>query len=137
MGSVQGVTESGDLVIVSASSSQLGPYASGAGRLILVVGSQKIVRDVDEAMRRIEDVVFPYEDALVRERMNIGTFIGKVLIIRREWIDGQMTVVQMREPPRKLFEKVAKLPCWRLYLWDCVPRDVAMNALQSPPRTAR
>ena len=98
MGSVQGVTESGDLVIVSASSSHLGPYASGAGRLILVVGSQKIARDLDEAMRRIEDVVFPYEDALVRERTNIGTFIGKVLIIRREWIDGRMTVVQMREP---------------------------------------
>lgn len=52
--------------------------------MILVDGSQKIVRDLDEAMRRIEDVVFPYEDALVRERMNIGTFIGKVLIIRRE-----------------------------------------------------
>jgi L-lactate utilization protein LutC len=98
LGSVQAITESGDLVIVSASASQLGPYASGAGRLILVVGSQKIVRNLDEAMRRIEETVFPYEDALVRERLNISTFIGKVLIIRREWVDGRITVVLVREP---------------------------------------
>lgn len=42
--------------------------------------------------------VFPYEEAIVRERMNIGTFIGKLLIIRREWIDGRITVVLVREP---------------------------------------
>lgn len=98
LGSVQAVTESGDLVIASASASQLGPYASGAGRLILLIGSQKIVRDLDEAMRRIEETVFPYEDAMVRERMNISTFIGKVLIIRREWVDGRVTVILIREP---------------------------------------
>ena len=48
-------------------------------------------------MRRIEQKVFPYEDALVRERMNISTFIGKLLIIRREWIDGRVTVILVRE----------------------------------------
>ena len=42
--------------------------------------------------------VVPYEEAIVRERMNIGTFIGKLLIIRREWIDGRITVVLVREP---------------------------------------
>jgi hypothetical protein len=98
LGSVQAITESGDLVIASASASQLGPYASGAGRLILLIGSQKIVHDLDEAMRRIEETVFPYEDAMVRERMNISTFIGKVLIIRREWVDGRVTVILIREP---------------------------------------
>lgn len=98
LGSVQALTEDGDLVVASASASQLGAYASGAGRLILVVGSQKIVHDFDEAMRRIEQRVFPYEDAMVRERMNINTFIGKVLIIRREWVDGRITVILVREP---------------------------------------
>jgi hypothetical protein len=98
LGSVQAVTEGGELVVASASASQLGPYASGAGHVILVVGSQKIVRDLDQAIRRIEQHVFPYEDAMVHERMKIHTFIGKVLIIRREWIDGRMTVVLVREP---------------------------------------
>jgi hypothetical protein len=98
LGSVQAVTEGGDLVIASASASQLGPYASGAGRLILIVGSQKIVRDLDEALRRIDEEVFPYEDAVVRKRLNMGTFLGKVLIIRREWVDGRITVILVREP---------------------------------------
>jgi hypothetical protein len=98
LGSVQAVTEDGDLVVASASSSQLGPYAVGAGRLILVVGSQKIVRDLDEAMRRIESHVFPYEDAQVYERMQIHTFIGKILIIRREWVEERVTVILVREP---------------------------------------
>src|SRR4029077_203441 len=96
LGSRQAVKESGDLVVASASASQLGPYASGAGRVILVVGSQKIVRDLDEAMRRIEERVLPYEDATVMERMNIHTFIGKVLIIRLEWVDGRLTVILVR-----------------------------------------
>jgi LUD domain len=98
LGSVQAVTEGGDLVVASASASQLAAYATGAGRLILVVGSQKIVRDLDEAMRRIELHVFPYEDAMVRERMNRSTFIGKLLIIRREWVDGRITVILVRKP---------------------------------------
>jgi hypothetical protein len=98
LGSVQAITESGDLVVASASASQVGPYASGAGRLILVAGSQKIVRNLDEALRRIDEQVFPYEDALVHERMKIHTFIGKVLIIRREWVDGRITVILVREP---------------------------------------
>ncbi|HVD02434.1 MAG TPA: LUD domain-containing protein [Candidatus Dormibacteraeota bacterium] len=98
LGSVQAITESGDLVVASASASQIGPYAGGAGRLILVVGSQKIVPDLAAALERIERVVFPYEDAMVKERMNIGTFIGKILIIRREWIEGRVTVILVREP---------------------------------------
>jgi YkgG family uncharacterized protein len=98
LGSAQAITEAGDVVVASASASQLGPYASTAGRLILVVGSQKIVPDLDQAFRRIEQHVFPYEEAVVRARMNRGTFIGKILIIRREWIDGRVTVVLVREP---------------------------------------
>ena len=39
LGSVHAVTEDGALVTASYSASQLGPYASGAGQLILVVGS--------------------------------------------------------------------------------------------------
>jgi hypothetical protein len=98
LGSVNALTADGDLVIASATAGQLGPYAGGAGRLILVVGSQKIVRDLKEALRRIDQHVFPYEDALVRARMNSGTFMGKVLIMRREWIAGRVTVILVREP---------------------------------------
>ena len=46
VGSVHALTEGGSLLIASASGSQLGPLASGAGRVILVIGAQKIVPDV-------------------------------------------------------------------------------------------
>jgi L-lactate utilization protein LutC len=98
VGSVHAVTESGDLVVASATASQLGPYASGAGRLILVVGSQKIVRNLDEAMRRIREYAFAYENARVLEQMGRTTFVGKVLIISREWLDGRTTVILVRQP---------------------------------------
>src|SRR4029077_8136219 len=62
LGSAHAVTEAGQIVITSASGSQIGPIASGAGRLILVIGAQKVVRDLEAAFRRIRDYVFPYED---------------------------------------------------------------------------
>lgn len=76
-----------------ASPSQLCPYASSAGRLIL---GWQIVRDLDEALRRIDEHVFPY--AMVRQRLNRGTFIGKVLVIRRGWVDGRIMLILVREP---------------------------------------
>jgi acyl-CoA hydrolase len=98
VGSVAAITEDGVLVAASATGSQLGPYASGAGRLILVVGSQKIVPDLDAALRRIDEVVFPYEDAQVVERLGVHTILEKILLIRGEWTAGRTTVVLVREP---------------------------------------
>ena len=98
VGSVNAVTEEGVLVAASASSSQLGPYANTAGKVILVVGSQKIVPDLETALRRIRDYVLPWEDSQVRKVMNIGSFVGKILLIEREWINGRMTVILVRKP---------------------------------------
>ena len=98
VGSVAAVTEAGILVAASATGSQLGPYASGAGRLILVIGSQKIVPDLDAALRRVNDVVFPWEDAQVVERLGVHTILEKVLLIYGEWAAGRTTVVLVREP---------------------------------------
>ena len=98
LGSVNAVTEDGVLVAASASASQLGPYASTAGKVILVVGSQKIVPDLETALRRIRDYVLPWEDSQVRKAMNIGSFVGKILLIEREWVSGRMTVILVRKP---------------------------------------
>ena len=98
LGSVQAVTQAGQLVVTSASGSQIGPYASGAGRLILIVGSQKIVPDLDAAFRRIQDYVFPWEDARLREQMGIGTAITRTLIIERDFRPGRTTIILVKEP---------------------------------------
>jgi hypothetical protein len=98
LGSVNAITADGVLVAASATASQLGPYASTAGKVILVVGSQKIVPDLETALRRVHEHVLPWEDAQVRKVMNSGSFVGKTLIIEREWVDGRLTVVLVRQP---------------------------------------
>jgi hypothetical protein len=97
LGSVNAVTEDGALVTVSYSASQLGPYASGAGRLILVAGTQKIVANLDEAMRRIREHAFPYEDARLQETLGVPTKAAKVLIIHAEARRGRTTVFLVKE----------------------------------------
>ncbi len=98
LGSVQAVTLDGALVSASYSGSQIGPYAAGAGRVILVVGSQKIVPDLAAALRRIRDVVTPYEDARLREQMGRPTHLAKLLVNYMEPLPGRTTVILVREP---------------------------------------
>jgi hypothetical protein len=93
LGSVHAVTETGSLVTASASGSQLGPYASGAGKVILVVGTQKIVPDLEGALRRIDEYAFPLEDARAQAAYGVHSGVNKVLIINREWAPGRITVV--------------------------------------------
>jgi hypothetical protein len=97
LGSVHAVTETGSLVAVSNGGSQLGPYVSGAGRVILVVGTQKIVADLDEAMRRVYDYAFPLEDVRAQAEYGIHSNVSKVLIINREVAPGRITVVLVDE----------------------------------------
>jgi hypothetical protein len=98
LGSVNALTEDGILVVASATGSQLGPYASGGGKVILVIGSQKIVPDLETALKRIREYVLGWEDAQVRERLGVGTIVGKILIVEREWIAKRTTIVLVRQP---------------------------------------
>jgi acyl-CoA hydrolase len=97
LGSVNAITKDGQLVVSSATGSQLGPYASGAGQLILVVGSQKIVKDLDEALARIKDYIQPYEDQRLRQQAGIGTILARILILERDFRPGRTTIVLVRE----------------------------------------
>jgi hypothetical protein len=97
LGSVHAVTETGSLAAASMSGSQLGPYAMGAGRVILVVGTQKIVSDLEEGLRRIDEYAYPLEDARAQEAYGIQSAVNKVLIINREITPGRITVVLVDE----------------------------------------
>jgi hypothetical protein len=97
LGSVHAVTETGSLLAASMGGSQLGPFVSGAGRVILVVGTQKIVSDVEEGLRRIEEYAYPLEDARAMAAYGIHSGVNKVLIINREITPGRITVVFVDE----------------------------------------
>jgi hypothetical protein len=97
LGSVHAVTKTGSLLTASMGGSQLGPYASGAGRVILLVGTQKIVADLEEGLRRIDEYAFPLEDARAQAAYGIHSAVNKVLIINREITPGRITVVFVDE----------------------------------------
>lgn len=81
VGSAQAVTEQGEILVASGSGSQLGPYSYGAARVIWVIGAQKIVRDLDEGLRRIREFALPLEDARVRGRGGEGSSFNKLLVV--------------------------------------------------------
>ena len=97
LGSVHAVTETGSLLAASMSGSQLGPYATGARRLILVVGTQKITSDLEEGLRRIDEYAFPLEDARAQAAYGIHSGVNKILITNREMTPGRTTVVFVDE----------------------------------------
>lgn len=97
VGSIHAVTEHGQVLIASASGSQLALYASGAGTLIWVVGTQKIVSNVDEGFRRIEEYAFPMENARMMEVHKLQSAVNKVLIVNKEGKPGRTTLIFVKE----------------------------------------
>ena len=97
LGSVHAVTETGSLVAASMSGSQLGPYVSGAGRVIFVVGTQKIVPDLEEGLLRVNEYAYRLEDARAQAAYGVRSAVNKVLIINREITPGRITVVLVDE----------------------------------------
>ncbi len=96
-GSVHAVTEAGQVLIASNTGSQLGPYASGAGKVIWVVGAQKLVKDLDQGFRRIQEYCYPREDEHMRQLYKVGTSVNKILIVKRELRPGRLTMIIVKE----------------------------------------
>jgi hypothetical protein len=96
LGSVHAITEDGLLVVTSFSGSQLGPYAAGAEKVIYLVGAQKVVPDLDTALRRVRTHCLPIVANAMRER-GMDSFMGKTLILEREFLADRATVVLTRE----------------------------------------
>jgi hypothetical protein len=97
VGSVAAVTETGSLVVASASGSQLPGYAGGAARAIWIVGAQKVVPDLSTALRRVEDHCLPLESARAQAAYGQPSAINRLLILNAEPHPGRGTVLLLRE----------------------------------------
>ncbi len=84
LGSVHAVTRDGTLVIASALGSQLASYAWGAANVILVVGAQKLVPDLEAAHARIHQHCLELENARALKVYGQGSRVGKILEIHQE-----------------------------------------------------
>jgi len=97
VGSVHAVTETGSLVIASASGSQLPGYAGASLRAIWIVGAQKVVPDLATALRRIEEHCLPLESERAMRIYGGPSAVNRVLILNAELEAGRGTVLLLRE----------------------------------------
>ena len=96
LGSAHAVTDDGQIVVGSGSGSQLGAYAYAGGNVILVIGHQKLVRDLDEGLRRLREYSLPREFARMQAAGFPGSLLAKTLIIHQE-PSGRIDVILVFE----------------------------------------
>lgn len=96
VGSVHAITEAGEVLTTSGTGSQISSYAYGAGKVIWVVGTQKIVSDLSEGFRRIKEYSHPLEDARMQEAYGVNSSLNKILVLSRD-MPGRITIVLVKE----------------------------------------
>lgn len=84
LGSAHAITELGEILIASNTGSQLPHLVFTSPNIILIVGMQKVVPNLNEAFIRLNDYVYPLEDQRMKTAGMGGSFISKELIIRKE-----------------------------------------------------
>jgi hypothetical protein len=101
VGSAHAVTQDGTVVIASMSGSQLPAYVYGAGTVVWIIGTQKIVKDGQEAMDRIHTHILPLESVRVRKAYGLpdtfSSFPAKVVFYNREVAAGRVKVILVKE----------------------------------------
>ncbi len=83
-------------IVGSGSGSQLGAYAYAGGSVILVVGHQKLVRDLDHGLRRVREYSLPREHVRMQEAGYPGSLLAKTLIMHYE-PSGRISVILVPE----------------------------------------
>ena len=97
VGSIHAVTANGEILIASASGSQLPAYAFGALHVIWVVGAQKIVANKDEGTKRLFEYCLPLEDERAFKVYGQHSSINKILTINKEFQAGRITMIIVKE----------------------------------------
>lgn len=99
IGSVHAVTEDGHALIASRTGSQIPGYAYGAGKVIWIVGTQKIVKDVDEGKKRIFDYVLSLESERANKAYNMtgGSKVTKLLTYFEEELPQRIILILVKE----------------------------------------
>lgn len=96
VGSVHAITEAGEVITASGTGSQIASYAYGAGKVIWVAGTQKIVSDLNEGFRRTREYSQRLEDARMQQAYGINSSLNKTLVITRD-MPGRITMVLVKE----------------------------------------
>lgn len=98
IGSVHAITEDGQILVASATGSQLPAYAYAAINVLWIAGGQKIVKNLEEGLKRIYEYVLPLESERAKKAYGVsGSSVNKILIINKEPQQGRIKVILIRE----------------------------------------
>lgn len=91
------IAQTSEIVACDASGSRVGAWPFVAGHLILVVGINKIVPDLDSALHRIREYAFRLENARAGRAYGTPSTIGKCVILSHEKNTGRITLILVGE----------------------------------------
>ncbi len=99
LGSAHAVSQTGEVLIASATGSQLPHLVFTSQNIILVVSTKKIAKDFSEAVTRIEEHVVPLEDERMKSVGYPGTVYSKLLVLRSEpaMMGRKVTILFVKE----------------------------------------
>lgn len=97
IGSVHAVTKKGEVLIASNTGSQLAPYVYSAQKVIWIVGAQKIVEDIEDGMKRINEYIVPLEEKHMQELYGVSTNVSKLLIVNKEIAKERINLIFIKE----------------------------------------
>lgn len=84
LGSIHGLAENGEFIVASNTASQLPHVVYSSPNVIFVVGTQKIVPTLTDAMQRLEEYIIPLEEQHMQQLYGVGTHISKVVLFKDE-----------------------------------------------------
>ncbi len=97
LGSVQAISETGEVIGADASGGRQAFYVYGPPHVIWVAGINKVVPTLEDGLRRVRDVALPLEDQRMKRAGAPGSYVGKLVIYERER-SGRITLVLVGEP---------------------------------------
>lgn len=97
LGSVHGLSEDGQFVVGSNSGSQIPSYSFTSPNVIWVVGTQKIVPDLDSAIKRLREYVVPKEDLHMKSLGFPGTNLSWMLVFNKSIMPRNLHMILVKE----------------------------------------
>jgi len=91
------IAATGEIVACDASGSRTGAWPFAAGHLILVVGVNKIVPTLNDALDRVRRYAYRLENVRAQKVYGTPSVIGKCVILAHERNEGRITLVLVKE----------------------------------------
>jgi len=99
LSSVTAVAETGEITVCDLSGTRTGAFTGAAKNLILVVGAQKLVGTLAEALERQEHYCLPMESGRVRIAYKIpASTINNSVVISGSLFPNRVHVILVKEP---------------------------------------